>query len=125
MAAPRLPSNDIGGGKLTDKRSTPFEYSRSARIRASEMLRSYAWVGTILMLNRSLTSIVVGVWTRCCFVRWLKQHRVQTPTTIDVSERFSIRIVPTHAYERNISLARIRAEREYSNGVLRLSVSLP
>ena len=64
-------------------------------------------------------------WWVSGFNHRTKQHRVRTPTTIEVSERFSIRIVPTHAYERNISLARIRAEREYSNGVLRLSGRLP
>lgn len=54
-----------------------------------------------------------------------KSHRAREPKEIVHAPGFTIRLVPTHPYSKNISLARIRAEREYSRGVLRLAAGEP
>ena len=60
-------------------------------------------------------------WWVSGFNHRIKQHRVKEPTTINVSDRFAIRIVPTSSYSKNISLARIWSEIGYATTMLRWS----
>lgn len=62
-------------------------------------------------------------WWVSGFNHRTKQHRATTPTSIQVSERLTIRLVPTSAYSQNISFARIRAEEKYATGVLKWAVN--
>lgn len=58
-------------------------------------------------------------WWVSGFNHRIKQHRAVEPTTITVTERYVIRIVPTTAYKRNISFRRIRSEMGYATGMLK------
>lgn len=58
-------------------------------------------------------------WWVSGFNHRTKQDRVDECTTLQVSERFRICLVPTSSYSQNISLARIRAEGGYASGMLK------